>query len=292
MVYFLLILLPIIAAFLKVPQKKFQNDTLGIDSSVNIYLFLNCILGMIFFASLAGWNVIPNIPTLVFSLIFAGNSIFSNIVNLLAIRKVNIANMAVFSGAGSIILPIFFGILFLKESVPLFKWLAVILLLIVIILPLFNKIGYKKTNLPGYIYCLLLFIDAGISTIVCKLYGLTPGVLNDNIFCFWTNVFIFPFAIILSLKSGGPGLLLSDMKEIKPKTYFFGISSIVLGFSATLLSIRILKTVNIAAYTIINSSLSLIFTAFFSRVCFKEKITPQIVLSITLSVAAIILNIL
>lgn len=291
MEYILLILSPLIGAFLRVPQKKYQEKTLGVDSGVNIYLALNCVFGLVFFVALAGGNIKPNITTLLFAVVFAGNAILSNVANLLAIRKIDIATMAVFSGAGSTIMPIVFGTFFLKEETSLYKWIAVGLLLIVVVMPLFNKTRHKKRSIEGYFYCILLFIDSGLSMIVCKLYALNPNVLGNNVFCFWTNVFMIPFAFIMILKTSGLKTFVSDIKLLSKKTYFYAVATILLGSSVTLISMHVLKYINIIVYTILNSSLLLIFVAVFSKVFFKEKITVSIVISIILSIMAIIFNI-
>jgi len=290
MAYILLFLTPITNAFLKVPQKKFQERTMGIDSGVNIYLMLNCLFGLAFFAALAGGNIKPNTATLLFAVVFSGNCILSNVVNLLALQKTNIASIAVFAGAGSIVVPTIFGTFFLNEHTSVCKWIAVLLLLIVISMPLFNKNQHKKTGIHGYIYCLLLFIDGGLSTIICKLYALNPNVMGNDVFCFWTNVLIIPFAIIMVLKSGGFGIFLSDAKSLSKKTYFYAISALLFGNMLTLSSMYILKYINTVVYTILTSSLSLPSVALFSRIFFKEKITANIIVSIILSIVAIILS--
>ena len=290
MEYILLILAPLLSAFSRVPQKKYQERTVGVDSGVNIYLGINCIAGMIFFAALAGFKIIPNTVTLLFSAVFAGISILSVVVNLFAIRQIDIAKMAVFSGAGGIIMPIVFGAFFLHEQTSLYKWIAVLLLLIVISIPLFDKTEHKKGSLKGYLLCLLLFFDSGISVIICKLYALNPNVLGENVFCFWTNVFIVPFAWIIILKTNGMKVFTTDVKMLAKKTYLFGVSTVVLGNSSTLISMYVLKYVNVVVYTILTSSLSLISVAIFSRVFFKQKITASITISIVLSIMAIVLN--
>ena len=290
MAYILLILSPIINAFLKVPQKKYQEDTMGVESGVNIYLALNCLFGLVFFATLAGGNIKPNVPTLLFAVVFSGNCILSNVASLLAMRKTDIASMAIFASAGAIVTPIIFGAFFLKEETSVCKWIAVFLLVIIVFMPLFDNRQHKKKSIQGYLYCLLLFIDGGLSTIICKLYAMNPNVLGDNVFCFWTNVFIIPFAIIIISRSGGFGQFLADAKTLSKRTYLYAIATLLMGNALTLTSMYIFKYINIIVCTILTSSLSLISVAVFSRIFFKEKITVRTIVNIVLSIMAIIFN--
>ena len=208
-----------------------------------------------------------------FQVVFSGNCILSNVASLLAMRKTDIASMAIFASAGAIVTPIIFGAFFLKEETSVCKWIAVFLLVIIVFMPLFDNRQHKKKSIQGYLYCLLLFIDGGLSTIICKLYAMNPNVLGDNVFCFWTNVFIIPFAIIIISRSGGFGQFLADAKTLSKRTYLYAITTLLMGNALTLTSMYIFKYINIIVCTILTSSLSLISVAVFSRIFFKEKIT-------------------
>lgn len=293
MKYLLLVLSPWLGAFSKVTMKKYQDSTLENSSSVNIYLLINCIFGIAFYAFLAKGSIIPNLATLIFSLIFAVCTIFSNIVQLLSVRKVDLVSINVFSGAGAIILPVLFGVIFLKESISVFQQIAVVLLLIVVLLPIAESRiegrKQKKNGFSGYILCLLVFADSGITTIISKLYAINPNVLADNIFCFWTNVIALPYAII-TLNMSGMKSFVSDAKTIKSKSYFFAISTMFLSCAATLISMFILADIDVVVCSIVSSPLLLIYSAIVSKILFKHPINMFTKISIILSFAAVILN--
>lgn len=290
MKYFLLFFNSVISSFSKIPVKKYQDDTLWTESGVNIYLILNCLFGIVFYASLSGGSLTPNLPTVIFSAAFAANVICSNLILLFAVRKADLTSIAVFSGAGGVIIPIVFGVFFLGENMSVFKIIAVVLLLIVVILPIFENTGVGKKSLEGYIFCLLTFTDAGVTSVICKLYAINPNVLDDKIFCFWTNIIILPFVIAMTLKMNGAKTFILEARQIKIKTYLCALLTMLIGSVGTLLTLFVFIDIDAVVSTITSSSTVLICTALFARIFFKEKITPRTVFSVALSIAAIILN--
>lgn len=288
--YIILALIPLLTAFSSVFRKKYTDRTLDISSSMNIFILMNTVIALIFFAAMAGGRLIPNLPTLIYSVFYALLSILSNIFLMLALSRASLVNTSVFSGAGSITMPFIFGAVFLNESISVFKIIAVCLLLLIIILPLITQNSVKKTDLKGYLYCIAMFAISGGSAIFSKIYALDSSVLNNNILCFWTNVFMLPFVGILLLKQNGIGNFIDDFRRLSAKLYLFIILPVLLSNSVTLLTLFVMKNTDIIIYTIVTSSLSLIFTACFARIFFKDKITPTVAFNIIVSIAAIILN--
>lgn len=290
MAYFLLILIPLITAFMRIFQKNFKQTSQNVEQASNIYIIITCTVAILFFFLLAGGKIKPNVPTLIYALVLAVLAIGSNIMTLFALDKTAIVNITVFSGAGSIVIPFFYGVIFLNEKVGVFKIISLVLLIIVILLPFLTPdVPNKKTELKGYIYCVILFFISGPVTVLYKVYALEPNVLNTNVLCFWGNVFMLPFMLFNALK-GNIYQLIDDIKIMSPKSYALAVITVIFSNLTTLLGIFILKEVNITVYTLLNSPLSLVFTAALSRIIFSEKITKQTALSIVLSIAAIVCN--
>lgn len=290
MPFLLLPLIPIVESYSSIIQKKYTKNTMHITSAVEIYMIVTTLTGILFFAVMARGDLIPNKITLFYSALFSITVICANLFKILAIYKSDLVTITVFAGAGEIIIPVLFDMIFLAESVHPAKIASVVILLVTTILPLLKHRANKKTNLQGYILCVLLLISIGFTVIVCKLYALNQKVLDDNIFCFWTNIIMIPFIAIIILKSGNAGFISSDFRSINRKDYIYAIFSILLGNVTTLLQIFVLGFVSVTVFTITKTSLLLIFTAFMSRLFFKEKISLLSLVSIVLSIIAIVLN--
>jgi len=216
----------------------------------------------------------------------------SNILTLLALDKTDVATIAVFSGAGIILIPFLYGTLLLNEQVSIFKIITLFLLIAVIILPLFEKrASEKKKSYIGYAYCIIIFLVSGGTTVLLKLYALNENVLDTNVFCFWTNVIMFPIMLTVALYSN-PRQFIPDAKKIKPLSYAIAITTVVLSNLSAILQVFVLKDIDITLFTLLNSPVALVLTAILSWLVFSEKITKQMALSIILSITAIIFSVI
>lgn len=292
MEYILLFSVPLITSIVRILQKKFKLATKEVKQASNIYLIIICVVAMIVFAIMAKGNLTPNLPTILFSIALALFSAGTTLFSLLALDKTDVATIAMFSSAGSIIIPFVFGIIFLNEQVNVFKILTFFLFLAVILMPLFEKNkSDRKNSFWGYIYCIFLFLASGGSTVLFKLYALAENVLSTNIFCFWTNAYMLPVAILISLKSN-PKELISDALKITPLSYIFVVLTVLFSNVSSVLQVFILKDVDITLFTLLNSPTALVLTAFMSWALFSEKITKKMALSILLSILGIILSVI
>lgn len=292
MEYILLFSVPLITSIVRILQKKFKLETKEVKQASNIYLIIICIFAMIVFAFMAKGNLTPNLPTILFALALALFSASTTLFSLLALDKTDVATIAMFGSAGSIIIPFVFGIIFLNEQVSVFKILTFFLFLTVILMPLFEKNkSDRKNSFLGYTYCIFLFLASGSSTVLFKLYALAENVLSTNIFCFWTNAFMLPVAILIALKSN-PKELINDALKIKPLSYAFVVLTVLFSNISSVLQVFILKDVDITLFTLLNSPTALVLTAFISWGLFSEKITKKMALSILLSILGIILSVI
>lgn len=290
MVWTALFSMVILSAFLQTTLKGYKTETESIKNSSNIFVLITCITAMSFFAIMSGGKLTPNIPTLIYSACLAFVAFASVLAELFAITRTSLVNLTVFASAGSILIPFLFGLIFLGEGISATKVIAAVMLLAVILLPLFSGQSGKKTSFSGYISCIILFIMNGMYTVLMDIYAGASGVLPDSVFCFWGNAIMFPFAFLLGISMGGTKNFFSDIKKIKAGSYAKAVITVVFSNTTTLLGIYILGRMDISIYSILNTSLVMIFTAIFSAIFFKEKITTSSVLAIVLSIGAIILN--
>lgn len=289
MTFLLLFCIPLFGATCRMLQKGYLLHSSETEHSKNIYMMVTSSCAMFFFASMAGFHLSINLRTFVYAAVLALLSIASNVLSLNAMERMDVATVGVFSGAGAMVFPFLFGILFLNEKVSVFKVISFFLLLFVVAKPMFCKKQEEKGNWKGYLFCLCLFFQCGVSAMFGKIYAMAQNVAPNQVLCFWANVLMLPFVLFLIFSTERYSFIHSA-KQLKWTAYLFAVLSIVVSNGSTLLELFILKSVNITLYTLLKNPILLILTAFLSRICYREKITGETALNIGLSIVALILN--
>lgn len=289
MIYAMLIIIPLCNSVMQILRKEYNEKTTHISSPISVFLTLTFIISIIFYGTNDRWNISINMPTFIYSAILALLVIFSNVVTIIALNHTDVIKFSVFTGAGCIVIPFLYGIIFSGDHVSALKTVSALLLIFVIILPVFEKGGRHISGPKEYILLMLSFIQAGIVVVFYKIYGQDTRVLSDNMLCMWTNILIIPFVAAFAMKTVGIKQLGRDFKKTGLVPILIALGIILIAAVVSLWEIAALKQINITVYTIFKNSLGLIFTAVLSAIFFKEKITPAVALSIALSIAAIVL---
>ena len=273
-------------------NRKFARDTQDIPYSFETYSLLVFPLATVYYFFLAGGNVPLNWPTLLFAAVYALICFGSNLFNIRALRSVDVVRITIFDGAGATILPFLFESIFLQESFTVFQVIAVVLRLIAVSIPFLLMRQKQRTSMRGILICSMLFLIAGAANILTKLYGNNPNVYSDGSLCFWTNVFILPFALFRVLKSTNLKTIWQHSRMIPKKDYLFILCTMVLGNLATLLSIEAVRQTGATLYSVLYASLQLLVYTLLSTCLFKEKLTLETTLSVIFSILAVIVGIL
>lgn len=271
--------------------KNYSQRTERIQSSMGIYMIINYIVGLLFYAAMSGFKLSVNGLTLIFALIFAAVVLGLTSSEVMSVKKADIVTAVVFSGCGRVVIPFVFGVLFLKENVSIFKCIAVAILIAVILMPLFGREHKaEKSEHSAYLWCLLFMLFSGLATVVSKIYVDQSGVKPESVFCFWTNVFLVPYVLVSKIRKNGAGQMISDLKIIDKKICITLLVSAILVNSGTLLCMLALKSLTVATYTIFDTSFEMMLSAALSWLVYKEKLTLWNALGIVGSVVAVALT--
>lgn len=271
--------------------KNYSQRTERIQSSMGIYMIINYIVGLLFYAAMSGFKLSVNGLTLIFALIFAAVVLGLTSSEVMSVKKADIVTAVVFSGCGRVVIPFVFGVLFLKENVSIFKCIAVAILIAVILMPLFGREHKaEKIEHSAYLWCLLFMLFSGLATVVSKIYVDQSGVKPESVFCFWTNVFLVPYVLVSKIRKNGAGQMISDLKIIDKKVCITLLVSAILVNSGTLLCMLALKSLTVATYTIFDTSFEMMLSAALSWLVYKEKLTLWNALGIVGSVVAVALT--
>ena len=150
----------------------------------------------------------------------------------------------------------------------------------------------NKEEMKNLLVCVFLFLVSGAATILPRLYGAYPGVVSDNSFCFWTNVFILPIATFAVLKKNSVKAVAEDIKKIPLKAYFCVFATTACSNFGSLLTLQILRMVDVSVFAVISGSVGMLETVLLSTLVYKDKFTVRSAVSVVCSIAAVILGVL
>ena len=112
MFYIIAVLTSAANGFCPVLKKNYVINTKDIKTSGDIYLFVNILAATLYFYILSVGNVPLNVPTFVFSVVYALIGVFSVLVGLVTYNYAPVVYITVISGALGTILPFLYELLF------------------------------------------------------------------------------------------------------------------------------------------------------------------------------------
>lgn len=284
--YLLFVVLLCIGPANSILNKKFQmgfkNDTIHFMQ----YNLVNAFFGLVIFLILSGFKISINMPTFIYSLVYALIVALSLCNNILMLSANSIYVSGVTSSAGSLIITTIFGILFFNEPWSARTFIPLILMFFAVLIPYMGK----KTTLTKnqLLICLLSFILAGWSPVLSKFYALDPGVCDTTSWFFLTNVLIFVFCgISLTVYSVKYKNFTFDL-NFKQATNIFART--LLSNISSLLTVVVLGWMDFLFYTIVSSAFGKISSFILSKYYFKEYMPAETYISLALAITAIVVK--
>ncbi len=154
-------------------------------------MFLSSIFAILFLFVLNGFKLNFNLPTFYYSLAYT-LAVMISLSSIIALKYVSLSIFALFATAGGVIVPSIFGYVFLQEQFVLGKIIGVILLFIAVLLPSISKIKEdNRSSKIGFLLCVLVFFNSGLSSIISKLFGMSALVTDEKSMFILTNMNLF-----------------------------------------------------------------------------------------------------
>lgn len=187
------------------------------------------------------------------------------------------------------ILPYFYGFLFLDEEITVMKVIALLTTAIAIILQ--NKGDKKNGKTLFYILCVSVFILNGLTSVVSKMHQSNPqySTVSSNGFVLLTNLTLFLVfgAMIPFVRKKG-----SNIFAMSPKLYIIIIGSAILSSVAYFLQLLCALFVPAIIQFPVMSGGTIIFVTLLGVICFKEKIFKRQAMCLFLCVIATVIFVL
>ena len=266
--------------FGKYCQVKFGRSVKSVFDLL-LYVLITGSIASVFFFIMSGFNIKTNIPTTIYSVIYAAIVVLVHFSSLLLYRELDVSSATVLSSTLTLVMTFVAGVLFLKESVGTFDILRCAIMIMASVLLHFPQSKNNKTglhiNIKG-LFLVLIYTAISVSaSVIANLYSKDERVFDSNSFFFLTNVFvvIFMLAAIVFVTKGKMSLLSRELKAFSAKGYILTAASTVSSNLGSLVQILIFASGDgITLYTPIAGALGLISTGLVA-VLLKER--PKII---------------
>lgn len=291
MAYIWTVLASTITGLTTVCDKTYMSRTRHVKTNVDLYLLFIYPLMTVYYFLLAGREVPLNLPTFLFALFFSVASLFSTKLKMAAYNHATIVYITVFSGA-SMILPFFYELLFTESAFSVCQYIAVGLRISAVCIPLLFLGAEDSVTTKGLVLCFLIFLFGGAAGIITRMFSAHSNVMSDGSFFFWINVLILPSVVISIFRKTKPKALYADFRQIKFRYFLLMLVPAVINNGINFISIELIRRVTSTVYYILSGSAHILVTVFLSVVIYREKITTKALISLVLSLGAVILSML
>ena len=271
-------------------QKRFQ---LGFRFDLPHFIwynFLNAAFAAVNFLISAGGRIEINGVTLLFSAAYGLDVILALSLGVVSLRYLSIPLRGVMSSSGSLLISSLFGILALGEPFSLRTAFAIAAVLAAVVLPSVQMMHgqQNRLNAKGVLVGIAVFLVGSLSTIITKLYTITPGVCGTTQFFLMTNL-----VILFCCVCAGGVLLLRRRAPITAAFRLFGwrqlldIVGITLFSNITsVMSITLLGLMTMTSYNIVSAGVGMAASLLVSLLVFRERPAKIQYVSVALVVLA------
>ena len=211
------------------------------------------------------------------ALIMAVCCILYSMIGFRILKLGGLALYSTFLMSGGMLMPYFFGILFLHEELTSLRILGIIAVLVAVILSNFSK---QKANREQWLLCIAVFVLNGFVSIISKYHQISSDykAISSSDFVIYTSIgkcLFSTLAVLLSKER--------PVSAVKCKTSFPVIAgAAVVGAASYLLQLIGAKSLPATVLYPIVTGGSIIFSSIAGRLFFRELISHRQLFSIVL----------
>lgn len=274
-------------------NKSYQTNVKMTKVSYSLYLLVFSAVSVLMYSAMAGFRIRPDRTMFLYSLFACVNTIVGLLATLLCMANMNLAVMTVSQNAGTLVLPMVFGALFLNESITPAKIigaLLVILAFLVSFLASYSRTkGVQKSNAVGAVACCVAFLSSGFGSIIRKAFAVCESAASNETFLCWYVIFVFVIVgiYVLSLRIKEKKTFAELTEGIQMRYYGNAAISTACCCLALVCAMQALMRLDVTVFSPVYSSLYMIFMTLVSKFVFKEKILPANYVSVAIGIAAV-----
>ncbi len=281
----LVIVATVLLAFDFALQKKYQRSE---SATLAAGLKFNAVSGLlkaIIFFVLSGFTLEFSVFSITLALLMAVANIAYVLIGFQILKHASMALYSLFLMCGGMLLPYFYGVLFLNEEVNAFRMVGVLIILIAILLSNKTKQG---VNVTVILCCIAVFLLNGCVSIISKAHQISEAFapVNSAAFVMYSGLFkgLVSLLVLPFVKSQKQATIFSS----KTTLLVIGASALIGGVSYMFQLIGAKELPATVLYPLVTGG-SIIFSTLSGIVFFKEKLSVYQAISIVLCFAGTIL---
>jgi drug/metabolite transporter (DMT)-like permease len=233
-----------------------------------------------------GFKVSFSLFSTVFALVLAASSLIFNVTSIKTVHLGSLSVYTLFTMLGGMMIPFFMGIFYLNEKISAATGAGTVLIIISMLLTVVFGKDRKFGGALFYALCTVVFFANGMCSTIGKLHQIDSravGTLDYLVIVYGLNAVI---SLILFLcVSGRKGL----EKRLPAKAVFSTAAYALLNGAATILMFNVAKNVDASLLYPIVTGGTILFSAVFSRIVYKEKSSAAGVVSLAIAFAGTVL---
>ncbi|MBQ4086631.1 MAG: hypothetical protein IJC78_00100 [Clostridia bacterium] len=253
--------------------KQYQKSAPTGNVSFLIYTIIMSIFAMCFFYVTGGLRLTVNPGMLTYSVLTGIDTVIVVLIGIVAMQYTDLLTINLSSCCGAMILPVLYGIFFLKEHTSLLYWVSVLFMVAAVLVPILaQKKKATKSTVLGYIFCVVLFFGSGFYSVLNKMYQVSPSFTDASSFCFLINVtMLIVCAGLLPVFMHRSPDEKQTFKKFTPGLVLLCVLAAVTSNAASLLNFTAMEGMNLTLLTVFGTSFNILGTAVLSMAVFRER---------------------
>lgn len=280
-------------------SKLYQTKYSGVKALLTFSFWL-AIGGFLFSFFVNGCKINFASITLWCSLIVAVTIGFDNVAGVVAFKYCKMSLYTTFIMAGGMVIPSVFGVLFLQETLSVWRILGIVAIIAALVIPVFEKTE-EKTSKIGLLLCVAVFVCNGLNNVASKVHQTSANALTTQDFLIYMNVWYFLLSLAIALgywavkarKKSAEGISVEEKRPIdwkeRVKPILLILLSSLIGSTGTSFNLLAAKTVDASLMYPLITGGGMAITALCGRIFFKEKITKLNAISLCVAVLGTVL---
>ena len=262
----------------------------GIITSL-LFTFFSGLTASIILACICGFRISINLFSFMTAAggVVCGTAFMAIGMKMMSMGKVAVYTM--FLMLGSMFIPFLYGVIFLNESITVWKLAGIVLLIIALVLPVLKKSDEKGKN-KSYIFLgIAVFILNGFVCLFMKIHQISAYAIPTFEFGFWQNLISVTLisgvlAVYALIKRGNNDVPLS-VRKTAPNLWIVVMYAVV-NQAGALLQLFAAKTVDASVMFPLITGGVIVISALFGFVFYKEKIDRYTLIGLVLSIVSMI----
>ena len=276
--YVLVLAATVLLAFEFAFSRKYQTmEGTAAAAGLRFNLLTGLFTALIFFC-LSGFKLEFSVFSIVVVALAALCGTTYNVISFGILKAGGMALYSMFLMMGGMLLPYFFGVLFLEESISAWRIVGVLIIGAAVVLSCKTKYRFPGR---GYLLCIAVFVLGGLVSIFSKIHqiNVSNNPISTTAFVMYGGVGRFVFSATALLASGKQA-----QKPVSSPWKILGVAAGAAAISGLSYLLQLTGARELPAtvlYPMVTGG-SIIFSALSGLVFFKEKISGYQLLSIVL----------